>query len=273
VDAWFKINSFTGAQIGGSTGQSQQQYLACQYVGPTLYVIGSSQILYTIDPTLPGAENFVANITLGGGSIPGDPRSLAYDTKTGIVYLGYIGNTNLYTLNVITGVATLVGDTTHDLESLSIGPDGELYAGNNLTFYHINKSNGSSTIINQSIPVSNSLTLVPFWQKCITAGDQVFCGHGDPNISANSPASSKIGSVYINEITGGIYKKVRNTGLMYATSLNSVIVPPNNSIYYSVDYTNGSYTPIISDLFNFPSDIEYEPGTNQCWYQETTTNQ
>jgi len=95
---------------------------------------------------------------------------LAYDTINEIMYAvdggGGGGNpANLYTINLGTGQANLIGNTGLGLGSLEFGPDGVLYAGGDANeggnIYSINTNTGvASFVISSGFEAVTGLTLV-----------------------------------------------------------------------------------------------------------------
>src|SRR5260370_25902090 len=144
----FNIN--TGAAIGSpiSNGGS---YDGLEWVGSTLYgaVITSSggpSQLRTLSP-------FTGTSTLIGSTGIGPIDGLAYDQTTATMY-GTTGgsktSSNLVTINLTTGVATVIGPLGSNAGSLEFGPDGNLYAGSvggTGSLYRINKATGASTLV------------------------------------------------------------------------------------------------------------------------------
>ncbi len=104
-------------------------YNGLEYVGSTLYgtailASGAPSELRTLDPA-------TGNFTLIGVTGVGPISGLAYDINTETMY-GIAGGpppAMLYTINLQTGLASVVGDTGIQAGSLEFGPDGHLYAG------------------------------------------------------------------------------------------------------------------------------------------------
>ncbi|MCP4121575.1 MAG: HYR domain-containing protein [Bacteroidetes bacterium] len=121
-----------------------------EFVGNTLYasdiIIGG---LVTVDVN-------------SGNAIPVGPHGgvlwmngMAYDQSTGIMYGvpgGGPGANDLFTINLATGLATLVGNTGVNLGSINFGPDGKLYGGGGQApdrgnIFEINTATGVATLI------------------------------------------------------------------------------------------------------------------------------
>jgi len=161
------IPSVTGAPIshGGP-------YNGLEFVGNTLFGIrhpaNGGPFLDILNPPLTGTPTPVGST---GTTLP--MSGLAHDTSSGIMYGvdgggggGFgAGPGNLYTINLGTGLATLVGNTGQTLGSLQFGPDGLLYAGGNKAdggnIYRINTATGAATFFTSStFPSVTGLTLV-----------------------------------------------------------------------------------------------------------------
>ena len=136
-DGFFAIEPFDptiAVLTGPPLSTSGRALNGLEYVGNTLYGAGITftclpATLFTLDPTT--ANSLMA---VGAGLGTGHPMSgLAYDTVNNIMYgidgCGSSGPSNLYTVNLGTGIASPVGNTGVRLASLEFGPDGQLYAG------------------------------------------------------------------------------------------------------------------------------------------------
>jgi hypothetical protein len=149
-----KIDKDTG--IGttiGLSGFSGLNSLAKNQAG-TLYSASGNKLI-TINPTT-GAGTQVA--TLNFGEKPSDVRGLAFSPQN-VLYAvindygpGGIGPHYLYTVDVGTGVATLVGETGPRVQSITFSAAGALYgwdiAEGLLT---INTSTGAATVVNPGV--------------------------------------------------------------------------------------------------------------------------
>ncbi len=145
----FDIN--TGVPLG-PTVPDGASFTGLEFVGSTLYgtsmtVVGGPSTLQTLNPYSGAA---VPIGLTGVGPISG----LAYDAGTGVMYGidGGSGPANLYTIDLITGVATTVGNTGLKAGSLEFGPDGNLYAGTTGTtgggsLYRIDPASGAATFV------------------------------------------------------------------------------------------------------------------------------
>ena len=122
-----------------------------EWVGGTLYGTaiqspGSPSALVILDP-FTGISSFIG--PTGAGPISG----LAFDESAGVMY-GIAGGpapANLYTIDLGTGAATIVGSTGMQAGSLEFGPDGELYAGGTGTnfgdLFRIDPLTASATLV------------------------------------------------------------------------------------------------------------------------------
>ncbi len=144
---WYEIGS-SGLRLIGPTGGLLHQGGDFDGSG-TFYCTLSPSTLATVD-TATGVEAVVAAITgvTSGQTI----TSMAWDASTNTMFLGSTNGTTskLYTLNLFTGVATLVGTIGQPgLIALACNCDGDLYSvdifGDNL--WSINKTTGIGTAI------------------------------------------------------------------------------------------------------------------------------
>jgi subtilisin family serine protease len=141
----------TGAATTGfiSNGAS---FTGLEWVGSTLYGTaifgpGGPSYLYTLDPWS-GSSSLIG--ATGVNQLPG----LAYDVATGIMYGitgGFGANAQLLTIDLGTGVATVVGPTGFQAGSLEFGPDGNLYAGgtgvSSGELWRVDPNTGTSTFV------------------------------------------------------------------------------------------------------------------------------
>jgi len=147
-----QFSSATGTSIGGPVANFGS-HTGLEWVGATLFATvifsgggGSPSELHTLVPS----TGVSTNIGLTGvGPIAG----LAFDVCTSTMYgiAGGPGPANLYTINLGSGIANLVGTTSMQAGSLQFGPDGQLYAGgtgpDTGNLFRINPSNGASTLV------------------------------------------------------------------------------------------------------------------------------
>lgn len=115
----------------------------------SLVAIDSSRVLSRIDRTT-GAKTPFRTVTSNASTTAG----LAYDFVNNVLYLTSTGNDSVFTLDVNTGTATLIGaygDSTivmHGLEyDLSTGTLYGASGSTNNNFYSINTSTGAATLI------------------------------------------------------------------------------------------------------------------------------
>jgi len=139
-----------------------------EYVGTTLY--GTSIVNPCFPSILSTLNPFSGVSAIIGPTNTGRPMSgLAFDQANGIMYgvdgCGALGPSNLYTVDLTTGLATPIGNTKVTLGSLEFGPDGQLYAGgdrrNGGNLYQIDTATGAATfVIRSGFPAVTGLTLV-----------------------------------------------------------------------------------------------------------------
>ena len=144
---WYEIGP-SGLRLIGPTGGLLHQSGDFDGSG-TFYCTLSPSTLATVD-TATGVETIIASITgvTSGQTI----TSMAWDSSTNTMFLGSTNGTTskLYTLNLITGVATLIGTINQPgLVALACNCDGELYSvdvgDDNLR--SINPNTGAGTVI------------------------------------------------------------------------------------------------------------------------------
>ena len=160
----FIDGAFAGQEFDISNGEplgvpvnDAASFTGLEWVGSSLYGAsitgprGASQ-LRILDPAT-GASTLV-----GATGIMDPLAGLAYDETNAVMY-GLTGGANsgtggtasrLVTVNLTTGVATVVGSAGFNGGSLEFGPDGNLYAGstgNTGNLYRINKATGAATLI------------------------------------------------------------------------------------------------------------------------------
>lgn len=116
---------------------------------PTLFAVESTRALSTIDMTT-GMKTPVCTLT----SNVGTPGGLTYDPSSGTVYVSSSANDSLYTLNLDTCEATLVGpygDSSVVMHGLEYDTStGQLYGGSGGNLYTIDKNTGTASIVGLS---------------------------------------------------------------------------------------------------------------------------
>jgi hypothetical protein len=184
----------------GPTIVNNVAFNGLEYVGPTLYGAGIiAGVTALIGPT-------------GFGPIAG----LAWTPIAGVMYgitggCGGGGTSNLVTVNLVNGAATLVGNTGICAGSLEIGLGSILYAGGSTAdggnIYRINAPTGAATLVGPSgfAPVTG-LTLVESKTPCCNSASGT-PGCIDPAIEAAICASdpfccdSNWDGVCVSEVT------------------------------------------------------------------------
>ena len=123
---------------------------AGEYVDGLVYMVDTLNTMWEVDPAT-GAilDTFTATAPPGGETYSG----MALDPTSGTVYAGStnITNSTLFTMDVTTGTATVVGSITNcpGLIALAIDGNGDLWGYDIVTdvFLSINKTTGAGTVI------------------------------------------------------------------------------------------------------------------------------
>lgn len=156
--ATFNPMNATNTIINATGFGTQMVRLAFNSTG-TLYAMDAANRLYTVNTgtgvfTLQGTSSGLPSAS-GGGDLAFSP--------TGIAYI--LTNGNLYTYNIATRAATLVGATgIASPTGLCFGMDGNLYAtslATSSTVYTINPASGASAVIGTAGIDINDLTATP----------------------------------------------------------------------------------------------------------------
>lgn len=205
----------------------------------TLVTIDSARSLSRVDK-LTGTRVAFKTATAAAGTTAG----LAYDLLTNTLFLSSTSTDSLYTLDVNTGTATLVGafgDSTivmHGLEAdtstgLLYGASG---GGGNFNLYTIDKTTGVATVV-------GPLGLTSFTNLVY-----------DPTTNTMFATNSNTDSWYTIDRTTGAATLVgplngptNPNGLAYDPTNNTIYLVCNNTdILYTVDRTTGATTAIGS---------------------------
>lgn len=160
----FEFDINTGLPIGPPPVFNAGAFNGLEFVGNVLYgayITGSGgpSTFATLDP----ATGAVGNIGLTGA---GPLAGLAYDIVTNILYGidGGPGPANLYTIDIVTGIANLVGNTQIQAGSLEFDMNGNLIAGGTGTnfgqLFQIGTANGAANFIGNTGFNITGLTLV-----------------------------------------------------------------------------------------------------------------
>jgi cysteine-rich repeat protein len=132
--------------------QSIGSVRALEYVGSDLYGAAGpflDSTLFILDPGTGNATEIgvAAGVAIGG---------LAYDPSTMTMYgisgkEGSFGGTNfpssLYTIDLATGAATLVGATGIPAYGLEFGTAGRLFTTDGVSLYEVNRTTGGATLV------------------------------------------------------------------------------------------------------------------------------
>lgn len=192
--------------------------LSTVQAGTIYYIDDSSNSLRTMDP------NTYATALVGATGVGGDFGDLAYNSATGTLFWAPgRGNDNLYTLNMATGAATLVGaHGVSDLFGLAYDPlTGMLYGqSSSSSFYSLDMNAGAATLIGSNSVYPGGLTYNG------TLGALVLSSAGTGDFYTVNPASGaatllSVGSGFLND-----------NGLAY---------DPDRDIYWTNDWSGFVY--------------------------------
>jgi len=233
---------------------------------PLVSPAGTLYLMYDSTNTLDRLDPSTLSLTVVGstGVGSGDFGDLAYDPASRTMYwVPGRGNDNLYTINLATGLATLVG--SHGIDDLFAlaydSANGELYgqsgAGTGtFGFYQLNPATGSATYIGSNGVYPGGMTYNS------TTGQLILTGAGNYPFSSVDPSSGAAtalsASTFIND--------------------NGVTYDADRNVYWTDDWSNNVFefdagtfsptsittTPPVSsglDGIAYVSDSVPEPGT------------
>jgi hypothetical protein len=148
----FAFDPLTGAALSGEIPNAAGvTFTGLETIGSTWY--GTSITAPTGPYTLQRLDPFTGDTEPVGPTGVGPLSGLAYDKRSGVLYAVNAGGalSSLYTIDLTTGAATLVGATGIIAGSLEFGPDGRLYAGggnaNAGNLYVIDPRTAASTLV------------------------------------------------------------------------------------------------------------------------------
>ncbi len=185
-----------------------------------MIAVDSSRALYEIDITT-GAKTLIGTVSSNAGTTGG----LAYDRTNGIVYLTSTSLDSVFTLDLVTGTATLIGAYDPSVPAIVMhgleydDSTGILYgvSSHNNGLYNIDKTTGAATLIGTSSLTSFS------------------------NLGYNSDTNVMYST---NSGTDSFYLMDRSTGgvtligaLSGPTNPNGLAYNPDNQTMYLVDNT------------------------------------
>ena len=226
------------------------------WAGTLLYAMDdATNTLYTIDP------NTYALTPVGGTGAGGDFGDLAWDSDTNTAYwVAGRGNDSLYTINLNTGTATLVGSHgVDDMFALAYDPMTHMLYGDatNGNFYSISTSNGAATLIGNNGIYPGGMTFNS------TTGQLVLTmAGGSGSFYSVDPATGKVtllGSPgYLNDNgvawdpAKGVYFVDDWSGNLYEVNPNtwtySVVSTLNGDPFDGIIYPSGGTTPEPASL-------------------------
>lgn len=128
------------------------------WAGALLYAMNDqTNTLYSIDP-----NTYALNVVGNTGVAAGDFGDMAYDPGSNTAYwVAGRGNDNLYTLNLQTGAATLIGaHGVDDMFSLAYDTDTHKLYGesSNGNFYSLSTTNGAATLLGNNSVFPGGMT-------------------------------------------------------------------------------------------------------------------
>jgi len=167
----YRIDPVTGvgAYIGPGFGGANSAAISPSGV---LYTVGGGpDQLATVDPltgiATPGPMLNMGGPVVGGATVRGlafSPDGTLYAIQNGVDEYGRNVSDLLYTINLETGVGTLIGNTGDaSLQSLAFGPDGRLYSwslGRGLEM--LDAMTGLATDVNPAIGESPDMQTIDF---------------------------------------------------------------------------------------------------------------
>ncbi len=257
--------------LRGTLFLSTLALLATSTFASTIYVSGTNDDLYTINPTT-GATTLIGDMGV-------EMSDIAIDNIGGTATMfgvSFAANSGLYSINMTTGAATLIGSSGTFLDALAFSPTGTLYAAGGTagcgpppasspacgTLYTVNTSTGHATAVNSTPGGYNS------------AGDLEFIGN---TLYVTSDSSSTNGggndTLYtINPATGIGTAATNNLGFQFVYGL--AYVPESSTLYGFNDVGNhvvtiNPSTGVATSVATYSNTIEItgaaelapEPGT------------
>jgi sugar lactone lactonase YvrE len=189
----------------------------------TMWALDNSRNLYNVDINT-GVATQVGSISSNAGTTGG----LALDPTTGTVYLTSTSLDQLFTLDLLTGAATLVGDYGADvvMHGLEFDSAGNLFGGSRATLFSIDKNTGGATAVGASgIPgIASFLNLG--W---------------NPDTSTMYATHSTDDSLYTIDLNTGAATLVGPLGYL-GTQQGLAWNPDNDTMYMIDNNTDSLYT-------------------------------
>lgn len=205
-----------------------------------LIAIDSSRALYDIDVNT-GAKTQFATASANAGTTGG----LAYDEDTGTVWLTSTSLDQLFTLDLVTGNATLVGDygsnvVMHGLEWDS--STNTLYGASSTpnTFYKIDINTGFATAI-------GGMGLNSFWNLGYDSDTDTLYGTHSGTTDSFYRIDRTTGTPTLIGVLGGVPASTNPNGLAYDRDNGIMYMIDNTTDFlYKIDVTTGAATAIGS---------------------------
>lgn len=201
-----------------------------------LYAVSSIRQIYTIDPAT-GAKTEVGTISANASTTGG----LAYDPASNTVYLTSTDADSLYSLNLATGTATLIGSygvavVMHGLE-WDTG-SGTLYGASSTpnSFYRINTATGAATLVGD-IGFSSFNNL-----GYDSTNDVMFMTN-----SSNDSLYTIDRNTGTPTLVGALLGPTNPNGLAYAADVQTMFMIDNNTdTLYTLDLATGAASAVGS---------------------------
>ena len=222
------------------------------WAAPILYAMNDqTNSLYSIDPNT-YALSFIGSTGVGAG----DFGDMAYNPGTNTAYwVPGRGNDNLYTLNLSTGAATLVGaHGIDDMFALAYDTDNNTLYGesSNGNFYSISTSNGQASLVGTNSVYPGGLTYRSDIHQMVLLGAGTATFY---SINTGTGAATALGgSGFVND-----------NGLAWDPINNHFVVDDWSSKLYTGDPSTYSLTQVGSLPTEFDGIIYVssvpEPGT------------
>lgn len=202
----------------------------------TLYGVDSSRALFSIDIAT-GVKTAIGTVSANAGTTAG----MAYDPVSNTVFLTSTNNDSLYTLDLSTGNATLVGGYGSDVVMHGLEWDsstGTLYGASSTpsSFYSISTATGAATLV-------GSIGFTSFNNLGYDSTNNVMYM---TNSSTDSLYTINRASGAVT-LVGALLGPTNPNGLAYAADLQTMFMVDNNTdTLYSLNLATGAAVTVGS---------------------------